>query len=98
MDADHIDSAGGPPGQRVSPHDVLARDDELSRVRVATSRLSEEHRAVVLICYHGELSHADAAELLEIPLGTLKSRLHSALTRLREMLNSEKRDDDEEAC
>jgi RNA polymerase sigma-70 factor (ECF subfamily) len=58
-------------------------------VRDAVAQLDPDRRTVVLLCYHGGLTHEQAAEILEIPLGTLKSRLHAALTDLRARLAAE---------
>lgn len=52
----------------------------------AVERLPTDQRTVVLLCYHAGMTHAQAAEILEIPVGTLKSRLHAALERLRALL------------
>jgi RNA polymerase sigma-70 factor, ECF subfamily len=52
-------------------------------VAEAVTRLSDEHRAVLLECYYRGMSVADAARLLGIPEGTVKSRTHYALRALR---------------
>ena len=52
-------------------------------VAEAVSRLSIEHRAVLLECYYRGRSVAEASERLGIPEGTVKSRTHSALRALR---------------
>ena len=62
---------------------VEERDDALHD---AIGRLSDAGREVVLLCYHDGLTHKQAAEVLEIPIGTLKSRLHTVLEQLREHL------------
>ena len=49
----------------------------------ALSRLSEDHRAVLLCCYYRGLSVADAARQLDVPEGTVKSRTHYAMRALR---------------
>lgn len=59
------------------------------RVNDAVSQLPGAHREVVLLCYHAEMSHALAAEILQIPVGTLKSRLNASLTKLRQALGAE---------
>ncbi len=51
--------------------------------------LSPDKRTVLLLCYHEGMTHPQAAEILEVPLGTLKSRLHAALTTLRARMASE---------
>lgn len=52
-------------------------------LRAAVELLPAERRDAVLLCYHAGMTHEQAAEILEIPLGTLKSRLHAALADLR---------------
>ncbi len=49
----------------------------------AVTRLSPEHRAVLLECYYRGASVAEAARRLDIPEGTVKSRTHYALRALR---------------
>jgi RNA polymerase sigma-70 factor (ECF subfamily) len=55
-------------------------------VAEALTRLSAEHRAVLLECYYRGLPVAEAAERLGIPAGTVKSRTHYALRALRLVL------------
>jgi RNA polymerase sigma-70 factor (ECF subfamily) len=52
-------------------------------VAEALTRLSEEHRAVLLECYYRGLPVSEAADRLGIPVGTVKSRTHYALRALR---------------
>jgi len=52
-------------------------------VAEAITRLSEEHRAVLLECYYRGRPVAEAARLLGVPAGTVKSRTHYALRALR---------------
>ncbi len=60
-------------------------DDDFDRVvlaltvRDALDTLSEEHRRVLQLAYAGDLTQADIAARLGIPLGTVKSRSHNAL-------------------
>jgi RNA polymerase sigma-70 factor, ECF subfamily len=49
----------------------------------ALSRLSEDHRLVLVECYYRGRSVAEAARRLDIPQGTVKSRTHYALRALR---------------
>jgi RNA polymerase sigma-70 factor (ECF subfamily) len=49
----------------------------------ALRSLSDDHRAVLVECYYRDQSVADAARHLEIPEGTVKSRMHYALRALR---------------
>jgi len=52
------------------------------------SRLSEKLRAVVVLRYYWELSYAEMAQILDIPVGTVKSRLDLALKTLRKELET----------
>lgn len=57
-----------------------------ARLAAALAGLSEEQRAVLLLGYFDGLSSSEIAERLGIPLGTVKSRVHAAMARLREQL------------
>lgn len=52
-------------------------------LNIALGTLSDEHREVLLLRFVDDLSLAEVAESLGIPLGTVKSRLHYALDTLR---------------
>jgi len=64
----------------------LAERERQATLRDAVARLPNDRRTLILLCYHDGVSHADAAEILRIPLGTVKSRLHAALAELRAAL------------
>lgn len=55
-------------------------------VRQGLRRLSDKLRAVVVLRYYWELSYAEIAQVLALPLGTVKSRLDLALKTLRKDL------------
>lgn len=67
---------------------ALADRDELER---AFRRLSVEQRAVFVLHHYLGLPLVEIAELLEIPAGTARSRLHYALAGLREALTADSR-------
>ena len=56
-------------------------------LREAVERLTEDQRTVIEKAYFGGLTREDIAEELGLPTGTVKTRLRSALMRLREILN-----------
>lgn len=58
------------------------------RLERAVSSLEEHQRETVILCYHRGLTHRQAAEVLGVPMGTIKSRLNKALEKLRESLGS----------
>jgi len=55
-------------------------------LRVAMARLSDEHREVVMLHELDGLTYEEVAAILNIPIGTVKSRLHHAFLNLRKSL------------
>lgn len=55
-------------------------------IRQALSCLSEKLRTVIVLRYHLDLSYVEIAEILKVPVGTVKSRLDLALKTLRKEL------------
>ncbi len=71
--------------QRGAVEEAIGNETK-SSLRRAVASLAEEKREVILLCYHEGLTHEEVAEVLGIPLGTVKSRLNSALNALRKTL------------
>lgn len=82
MDADTEFVLDGSP----LPDEALASAQTDARVSKALSSLSEEQRKVVELSFYKEKAHAEIAEQLQIPLGTVKSRLRLAMVKLRSLL------------
>ena len=62
------------------------RRDEDEKVHRALNRLTDLEREVVLLHFFNSMTLQETADALSAPLGTIKSRLHAALTRLNGML------------
>jgi len=73
-----------------SPDDLGERD----RLRAALMRLRPEQRAAIVLRFCEDLSEADTAEALGIPLGTVKSTVSRALERLRNELPQNEGEDE----
>ena len=69
-----------------SPARNHERHEQLSQLAKALSQLSDEHRAVVLLHDTEGYKLSEIEELTGTPVGTVKSRLHRARSRLREIL------------
>lgn len=69
-------------------HSAIGRERS-EQIRIAIDTLDDAKREILLLCYHEGLTHKEAAGALELPVGTLKSRLHAALNALREQLDRE---------
>ena len=72
--------AGGP-----GPLEHMQAEERRQFVRASVDRLPEIWRGVVILAYYQEMKYQDIADVLKIPVGTVKSRLHSALGKLQEM-------------
>lgn len=59
---------------------------ENERVKKAMLQLTELQRQAITLAYYGGYSHSEVAEKLEIPLGTVKTRLRDGMIRLRDAL------------
>ena len=68
---------------------VLSRVQDAARITSAIERLSAEQSRVVRLSFIEEKPHPEIANLLGIPLGTVKSRIRLAMNRLRELLDEE---------
>lgn len=67
------------------PLETMQSDERRRFVRASVDSLPEIWRGVVILAYYQELKYQDIADILKIPVGTVKSRLHSALCKLHEM-------------
>lgn len=69
-----------------TPHEETARARLAARLRAALDTLGFEHRAVVVLCELEEMTSPEAARVLNVPEGTVRTRLHHAKKRLRALL------------
>jgi RNA polymerase sigma factor (sigma-70 family) len=67
------------------PATVLPNTDDFGLRKILT-RLKEEHRVLIDLSYFQGYTHEEIAKALDIPLGTVKTRIRSALIQLRTMI------------
>jgi len=64
----------------------LIRSEEEQQLWGLIHKLSQKYREVIILHYYADMKLSDIAYTLDIPLGTCKSRLNSALTNLKKQL------------
>lgn len=64
-------------------------EDDRRRIRQAIRSLPDQWREPLLLCHHADLTHVQAAEILGIPLGTLKTRIRAARKKLQHIFVEE---------
>jgi RNA polymerase sigma-70 factor (ECF subfamily) len=69
-----------------SPADALQTSEQRQYLRSQVDQLPEQLRQVVHLVYYQGLKYREAADVLAIPVGTVKSRLHAAIQKLNELL------------
>lgn len=67
-----------------SPHAGIEREERRKWLGGAVADLPEVFKTVVTLIYYQGLKYREAAEILNVPVGTVKSRLHSAVHKLTE--------------
>lgn len=69
-----------------TPDMALAEDQRIDQIQAAFNRLSEDHR--ILLTLHDIEGYrlVELESMLEVPVGTLKSRIHRARAKMRELL------------
>ena len=58
-------------------------------IRQAIANLPEKQRAVILLAYYEDLAQEEIAQILSIPVGTVKSRLHNGIKSLKVALEGD---------
>lgn len=79
------DGLGASPDPEPGPEEefiIAARSQELARL---VGRLAPHHREILALIFFQDLAYAEAAEVIGVPIGTVKSRLHGARRELRKM-------------
>jgi RNA polymerase sigma-70 factor (ECF subfamily) len=71
------------------PSHAMEMAEEKRRVHEALSKLSPEHSVVLVMKDMEEMKYEDIAEILGVPVGTVRSRLHRARLKLRALLFEE---------
>jgi RNA polymerase sigma-70 factor (ECF subfamily) len=74
------------PAEALGPLDTMQRREVLDAVRAAVEALPPPYRLVLMLRDWEDLSYAEIAQVLDLPIGTVRSRLHYARALLSERL------------
>ena len=85
MPAEPVDEPSSDPG----PEERAETSWTAWRVHRALAELPEQERKLIELAYWGGLSQSEIADFVGIPLGTVKTRTRSALSRLADVLEGE---------
>lgn len=69
-----------------STHESMERHEQVERVRRAIRELRQEEQEIFLLRQNGELTYEQIAELRNMPVGTVKTQMRTALQKLRKLL------------
>jgi RNA polymerase sigma-70 factor (ECF subfamily) len=89
VDSPGLASSGPEPtdeSESSRPELALERAEDVERIQSALNRLTPEHRAVLVLKEIDGQKYEAIAELLQVPIGTIRSRLHRARLELRDRL------------
>ena len=71
------------------PSVVLSRKEAVATVRQGLDGLPPHMKEVIVLCEFEEMTYEDAAAVLNIPIGTVRSRLHRAKAGLAQLLRAD---------
>ena len=86
MDADDEERVKQFPDNQPTPRKVATDREAMAYFEKQLEHLNEEHREVLVLRYMDELSYEEIAEILDLSLGTVKSRIHRARNELRDVM------------
>jgi RNA polymerase sigma-70 factor (ECF subfamily) len=91
-------SGAEPIDGRAAPHERLEQEERVAQVRAALAAISEEHRAILVLREMDGCDYETIAQMLDLPVGTVRSRLHRARAQLRDQLEELLRTELEESA
>jgi RNA polymerase sigma-70 factor (ECF subfamily) len=79
----------------MQPDELALRSEQRSEILDAIASLGERHRLVVILRYYAGFTNEEIAQTLDIPSGTVRSRLYTARQRLKRLLIAKEEQQDQ---
>ena len=76
---------------KTTPVEEVSKDETAQRVREIIANMPEKLRGILILAYFEQFSYKQMAEILSIPIGTVKSRLHTAVAHFTKKWKAENR-------
>ena len=76
-----------------TPDEEVSKEETAQRVREVVTNMPENLRAILILAYFEQFSYKQMAEILSIPIGTVKSRLHTAVVHFTKKWKADNRSD-----
>jgi len=64
---------------KITPDDEVSEEETAQKIRQVISEMPESLRAILILAYFEQFSYKQMSDILSIPIGTVKSRLHTAV-------------------
>ncbi len=77
---------------KITPADEVTMEETARRVREVVADMPENLRGILILAYFEQFSYKHMAEILSIPIGTVKSRLHTAVMHFTKKWNAVNRE------
>ncbi len=94
QDSDDLSACAAAAACEPAPDVLLEKQERADLVRRALLRMPEHYRSVVVLRHYEGLKFREVAQILEIPEGTVKSRMAEALARLARLLRPKLKEDE----
>jgi len=79
---------------KTTPDDEVSQDETAQSVRQIIANMPEKLRGILILAYFEQFSYKQMAEILSIPIGTVKSRLHTAVVYFTKKYKAANRSND----
>jgi len=78
---------------KTTPDEEVSKNETAQRIREIIGNMPENLRAILILAYFEQFSYKQMAEILSIPIGTVKSRLHTAVVHFTKKWKASNRSD-----